>query len=341
MINEPILTIAIPTFNRHHSLEKMLLSLTFPKNIEILVVDNCSSDGTWEWLCNKRDELGLSIKRNITNFGIEGNIIQALFNAQGKYIWLLSDHMELHASELTSFIKRLENGLEFSFGYARIAEYGSVLPKTYTPIQINKITQQSLGQSLFFVGNISAFIVNKKYLNQCGRSIFRFSGYSYPQLGVFLQANANDTFIELPTISNFYFDKTKPKRISYDTFRSRFIGHVRAIEEIRCLNSNFKYVKKGALNHKFISGSLVENSISTLCFDEKSAPKYSEFIFCFRHYFGVIKIFLFACILLSCLPDKIRLLTSKIFFKTLLPARYNRAKQSHENSFIAEFIKEQ
>lgn len=127
MADNPILTIALPTFNRLRLLEKTLQSIMPLKNInevEILVIDNTSDDGTWEWLCQNKNELGLCIKRNVTNLGIEGNIIQALLNAQGDYIWLLSDHMKVNVNEIITFINHLKGGLEFTFGYARIAEGG-------------------------------------------------------------------------------------------------------------------------------------------------------------------------------------------------------------------------
>ncbi|MBA3028633.1 MAG: glycosyltransferase family 2 protein [Desulfobacteraceae bacterium] len=77
MANTLKLTISIPTFNRLELLKKTLQSIEPLKNnsdIELLVTDNNSDDGTWERLCRKKDDYGLCIKRNIMNLGIEGNI---------------------------------------------------------------------------------------------------------------------------------------------------------------------------------------------------------------------------------------------------------------------------
>ncbi len=342
MLNNTILTIAIPTFNRQHSLERTLQSLAPLSNIskvQILVIDNCSNDGTWEWLCREKDELGITIEQNTVNLGIEGNIIQALLHAKGDYVWFLSDHMNVNLPEVITFIGKLKAGLEFTFGYARIAEYSSVVPESYIPIELKKLDQYSLGEIIFFMGNISAFIVNRNYLSQCIRTVFRFSSYSYPQLGVFVHADKNATFVELPTVSNFVSDKTKPKRISYDTFRSRFIGFVRAVDEIRRLNPNLKHIHK-ALKNPILIRAIAFDALSKLCFATSNSIKPSEFAFCLRRYPGKIRLFLLVCMLLSALPEKIRLSASRVFFSTLFPSVYQRAAQAHKLRFSSEIIKE-
>ncbi len=338
-----ILTIAIPTFNRQFFLIKTLdsmLPLTAHKDIEILVIENCSDDGTWEWLSHKKDKLNLTIIRNVTNFGIEGNIIQALFYAQGQYVWLLSDHMQIHVPEVISFLNRLNNGLEFTFGYARIAEYSPVLPQPYVPFEIQKLDQVALGKLIFFMGNISAFIIKKNYLHQCGRFIFRFSNYSYPHLGVFIPAHKHDTFIELPIVSHFICDLTERKHISYDTFRSRFIGFIKAMEEIRKFNQNFKKINNSLKYNKKLSSALVSDTILKLCFEVNNAPKPFEFAFCLYHYQGIIRLFLLICFFLSFLPKKIRPGISRAFFKILLPNWYKKATQEYKRFFSLEMIKE-
>lgn len=342
MSNNPILTIALPTFNRLQSLKKTLQSIMPLKNInevEILVIDNTSDDGTWEWLCQNKNEFGLCIKRNVTNLGIEGNIIQALLNAQGEYIWLLSDHMKVNANEIITFINHLKGGLEFTFGYARIAEYENVLPETYTPIKLNKIDQYSLGEIIFYVGNISAFIVNRNYILNCARNVFRFSSFTYPQLGVFVDANINDSFIELPPLSNFIADKEQKKRISYDTFRSRFIGFVRSVEEIRRLNQNLRHIDK-ALKTRKLLGALVSDSILMLSFVTDKAIKPSEFAFCLWHYPGYIRLFLLMCLFLSTLPQELRLRVSRVFFSILTPKQYKKAATDYNYRFVKEIINE-
>ena len=45
------ISIVIPTYNRLWSLPKAVQScLTMAAKVEVIVVDNGSTDGTWEWL---------------------------------------------------------------------------------------------------------------------------------------------------------------------------------------------------------------------------------------------------------------------------------------------------
>jgi len=336
-----ILTIAIPTFNRQPLLETMLqllVPLCANSNLQILVIDNCSNDGTWEWLCSVKDKMGITIEQNPFNFGIEGNIIQALTRAKGKYIWLLSDHMNINVNEVNVFIEKLNSGLEFSFGYACIDEYGTVLPEVYKPFTLGSISRYSLGELLFFTGNISAFVINRKCLSQCIRTVFRFAAYSYPQLGVFAHAACSDTFVELPQISNFKLE-LKPRGISYDTFRSRFIGFVRALDEIVRLNPMFKHVHK-ALKTPRLIGALGYDAILTLSFKTSRPVKPLEFAYCIRRYPGKIRIFLIGCLLLSMLPEKMKISTSRIFFRTFFTKYYDTALQDYKMRINPDTIRE-
>lgn len=342
MSNNIVLTIAIPTFNRRKSLEttiQSLVPLCGLSEVQILVIDNCSNDGTWEWICRKKEEFKITIVQNPTNFGIEGNIIQGLFKATGDYIWVLSDHMKINVSEVITFVEKLKFGLKFTFGYARIEQYSNVLPETYKPIKIGEMSQCSIGEIIFFVGNISAFIVNRQFLNQHARTVYRFAGTSYPQLGVFVHADKNTTLIELATVSSFSSSGTEPKRISYDTFRSRFIGFVRAIDEIRRLNPNLKKINK-ALKTGALIRALAFDAMSNLCFATINPVKPSEYAFCFTRYPGVIRLFLWVCLMLSALPEKLRLTTSRAFFGTLFPKYYSMAEEAYKQRYSSELFKE-
>lgn len=323
---ETILSIAIPSFNRIDSLQKTLASLSSlakQDEIEILVVDNASDDGTWEWLSSEHENLGIKIKRNPFNFGIEGNVIQALVLATGRYIWLLSDHMFVYESEALNFLENLKGGLNFTLGYARIEQYQKVLPETYLPIPLEKIDLIALGKLMFFMGNISALIVNREYLLNCGRSLFRCSGYSYPNLGVFVHLSNDDTIVELNPVSEFASEKSdKPKRISYDTFRSRFIGFVRALEEIRRLNPQVNWSNK-ALKCGLLLSPLISDSIYYLCTGK--SINFSDFVFCITRYPGKIRLFLILCSMLSLMPIKIRVGLSNLLFRLLIPNLYSQA----------------
>ncbi|MGA3050075.1 MAG: glycosyltransferase family 2 protein, partial [Terracidiphilus sp.] len=93
---KPLLTIAIPTYNRARYLRE-LLSVLFDQlidqpQVELIISDNASPDETPALLEEFRQRgLQFLYIRNETNIGADGNILQCFEQAHGKYVWVLSD----------------------------------------------------------------------------------------------------------------------------------------------------------------------------------------------------------------------------------------------------------
>jgi glycosyltransferase involved in cell wall biosynthesis len=85
-----ICTIAIPVYNREKELGNALESALSQAgdDIEILVIDNCSTDRSWE-IANSFADPRLRLVRNATNLGLFGNFNRCLELAQGRYIRIL------------------------------------------------------------------------------------------------------------------------------------------------------------------------------------------------------------------------------------------------------------
>ena len=80
------ITIIIPTYNRLWSLPRAVESCRNNKcNVEIIVVDDGSNDGTWEWLQQNSDIT--AIRQN--NWGKTWAVNKAFENAKGKYVRFL------------------------------------------------------------------------------------------------------------------------------------------------------------------------------------------------------------------------------------------------------------
>jgi glycosyltransferase involved in cell wall biosynthesis len=85
-IDEAIVRICIPTFNVAHTIVdslKSLLNQTY-RNIDYIVIDNCSTDNTLE-LVQAFNDPRLRIIKNTHNLGAEGNFTKCIENARGKY----------------------------------------------------------------------------------------------------------------------------------------------------------------------------------------------------------------------------------------------------------------
>lgn len=90
-----LVSILIPTFNRERFLEIALTSAaaqTYP-NTEIIVVDNCSTDGSWEVITDFASRFSnIRAYRQDRNYGVHANFKASFELARGYYHkWLMSD----------------------------------------------------------------------------------------------------------------------------------------------------------------------------------------------------------------------------------------------------------
>lgn len=103
-----MLSICIGTYNRKEILLGNLHTLLTERrtDIEIVVVDNASNDGTWEALQTLQDER-VRVYRNDVNKGASFNWIRALLLGRGKYRMLLNDRDSIDVKRLASFMNYL------------------------------------------------------------------------------------------------------------------------------------------------------------------------------------------------------------------------------------------
>jgi glycosyltransferase involved in cell wall biosynthesis len=90
--SRPLITIAIPTWNRASLLKDCVasaLAQTYPK-IEVLISDNASTDDTLEMLKSFHDSK-LRILTNSENIGLIGNWNKCVHEAKGEYIVIVAD----------------------------------------------------------------------------------------------------------------------------------------------------------------------------------------------------------------------------------------------------------
>src|SRR5271155_1124204 len=89
---DPLVTVAIPTFNRVGLLKDCVFSALAQsyKRFEVLVSDNASTDGTPEFLATISDPR-LRVVQQKSNIGLNGNWNACLTAAKGEYIVFVSD----------------------------------------------------------------------------------------------------------------------------------------------------------------------------------------------------------------------------------------------------------
>lgn len=105
----PLCTVAIPVFNRpsliRHAIDSALAQDV--DGLEVLVVDNCSTDNTWDVLQGYRDER-LRLVRNSENIGLVGNMNRCLELASGRYLRFLCSDDRLVTGTLQSELALME-----------------------------------------------------------------------------------------------------------------------------------------------------------------------------------------------------------------------------------------
>ena len=97
----PLLTIAIPTYNRAVQLEQLLESLlpqlaSCAVEIQLLVCDNASTDETASVTANAMSRSAAAgtpfeLYRHEVNRGMDGNFLACWQHARGRYFWMCSD----------------------------------------------------------------------------------------------------------------------------------------------------------------------------------------------------------------------------------------------------------
>ena len=129
----PLLTIAIPTFNRCEFLRQLLDSLSgeVPRDgsVEVLVADNASPDATPEVVAEARRR-GMPVEhlRSQENIGADGNFLRCYERAAGKYVWIFSDDDLLRPGALGQILKLL-SGDEYDLVYVSSAGFAAEAPQ--------------------------------------------------------------------------------------------------------------------------------------------------------------------------------------------------------------------
>jgi abequosyltransferase len=166
----PLLTIAIPTFNRSGVLGQLLASLSAQvpddASVEILVSDNASPDDTSRVVEEARQE-GLRVEyiRNAKNIGADGNFLQCYERAAGKYVWIFSDDDLLRPGALGSILNYLSQE-EYDLVYVSSAGFAEDFPEVGPTPSVPRASvftdaAQFVRRVHVFTTMISANIINK------------------------------------------------------------------------------------------------------------------------------------------------------------------------------------
>jgi len=161
-MNPPILTIAIPTYNRSESLittvKALLPQLT--GDCELLILDNHSIDPVEELLQeifeNNHKIHSIKLIRHRGNVGGMENVLRCIENASGRFVWLLGDDDTPRidaVKAILSHILQFPEAIVFNF-YLKCPQHEIRTKKSQTSGSVAYLSQtKSLGE-LVFISNI-------------------------------------------------------------------------------------------------------------------------------------------------------------------------------------------
>jgi glycosyltransferase involved in cell wall biosynthesis len=191
-MNQPFLSIAVPTFNRARKLEiqlstihKLLSASQFSSNIELLVVDNCSTDDTQDFIksfSNQERKYTFSSYKNEKNIGAEGNFGQGILRSQGKFTWLLSDDDTVHKDAIDHIFQSLYSNQEVGFCFVNYdvdPTIGIPAIKVDDKDIITSSIREYISCTMFADSMISACIYRKSLLEVDALTTMKEGPYEY------------------------------------------------------------------------------------------------------------------------------------------------------------------
>jgi glycosyltransferase involved in cell wall biosynthesis len=212
-MDQKILTIAVPTWNRAVILEislKALLAniLEVKEDIQLIISDNGSTDHTVsvvESLLNDYPGIDVVFYKQQENTGYYGNFRKCRELATGKYFWLLSDNEMILPGSLVNILKELK--LTSDAGLIYLNNLPSGYPLVNRKLSFDRLFEER-NYKLTFIS--SCIMLNNKMLDE---QIFNeFKGNSF--LGFALLVNSRrfsnsakeisgDIYQSIPTVVSF------------------------------------------------------------------------------------------------------------------------------------------
>ena len=118
MLSMPLVSVIIPVYNRRNIIDETISSVLNQdyENIEIIISDNCSSDGTFEHLLSHYgSDKRFLLLQNKENFGPVENWKACLKHCKGKYTKILWSDDKITENFVSLFVQVLENNDDVAF----------------------------------------------------------------------------------------------------------------------------------------------------------------------------------------------------------------------------------
>ncbi len=225
----PILTIAIPSYNRFGNL-KFLSDKIIPflnEQLYLLVVDNCSSDNEYKSFDKlAKSNPHFSYVKNITNLGGTVNMLRCVELSTGRYTWLLGDDDDINVELLPELVMQLSD--EKSFGL-------HVVPRSRKHKKIDRRSFHDIINFTEHFYDVAAFnilatnIVRTKEAQQCLVDAYQIVHLQHAFSIFFARFLENGSEVKILNLQLLENEQATHKRWS------KFSAHIDAMETSRVL----------------------------------------------------------------------------------------------------------
>ena len=111
VLTNPLLTVVMPAYNELATVEEVIRRvLALPLRVQLVVVDDCSTDGTGDLLAQLRDELGFTLVRQSKNQGKGAALRTGFTHVSGDLVVIQDADLEYSPEELPALIELICEG---------------------------------------------------------------------------------------------------------------------------------------------------------------------------------------------------------------------------------------
>ena len=255
------ITIAIPVFNGEKTIAETLNSVLNQKascEFDLLIVDNCSTDATYEILSRfEKENSNLRIARNSRNIGYDRNFDKAIRMSTGDYVWLVGDDDILVPGAIATVSQMLEGNCQVGVIFVNY----SMVDRKSGRVTIERDVQ-GVKTTVFKPGS-AALQTLHEYPNFLSGLIFRKESWDhafaaryfdtlYCQYAMYLKITIENEsmFIDLPLVQN----KCRPDNFEHkpEFYRDYFFNLHKLINVIERVCAYYK-VEKSAVQKSISS----------------------------------------------------------------------------------------
>ena len=191
-----LLGVSIPTYKRPDQLRRCLVSVieaARPYGVPIYVLDDSGDDTNQQTMAEmQRSYDGIRHVRNVSNLGIDRNILCSVDTCDTRYVWLLGEDDRLVPESIGEMLSVLAGNPDFVFAnYSTVNEDVSVVLKEQAlPLEADQLLSASdfLSRHGWAAGFIGGCVVNKTLWNAIAKE--PYVGTYFAHVGVIFHSIA-------------------------------------------------------------------------------------------------------------------------------------------------------